>query len=187
MVYTSYSNEANATQSAAAAPSGLTATGNPTGIALTWTDNTGDETGFYVERKTGPTGTYAQIGTVAANTTTFTDPAVQRYTTYYYRVRAYASQGGYTSYSNEASGTQSAGTAPSGLSVATAGTLGLVLSWTDNTPDETNFAIERKAGTGGTYAQIGTVSANVATYADLTVAAGTAYYYRVRAYNNSDP
>ena len=42
---------------------------------LTWTDNSSIETGFRVYRAATSTGTFAAIGTVAANVKTFTDPA----------------------------------------------------------------------------------------------------------------
>jgi hypothetical protein len=44
-------------------------------------------TGYAIERKTGVSGTYAQIGTTAANVTTFWDTSVVSATTYYYRVK----------------------------------------------------------------------------------------------------
>jgi hypothetical protein len=59
------------------------------------------------------------------------------------------------------------------------------LSWTDNSTNETGFKIERKIGAGGSYSQIATVGANVSTYSHTGLAAGTTYYYKVRAYNAS--
>ena len=87
--YSPYSNEVNPTTLVFAAPSGLTVTaGNTLGLVLNWTDNTGDETGFLIERKTGESGTYSQIKTISANVTTYDDRTIQSGTVYYYRVRA---------------------------------------------------------------------------------------------------
>jgi len=67
----------------------------------------------------------------------------------------------------------------------------VILTWTDNATDELGFRVERRLNPG-TYllnAEIGTVGANVTSYADSTITAGQAYCYRVRAYNavgNSD-
>lgn len=70
------------------APSALAATlVNPTRIILTWTDTSSDETGFLLERKTG-SGSYSLLGTLAANTTSFTDSTVVANTAYTYRVTA---------------------------------------------------------------------------------------------------
>jgi hypothetical protein len=97
---------------APAAPSGLSATAaSSSQINLAWTDNSGDETGFKIERKTGAGGTYAQIGTVGANITTFNDTGLAASTAYYYRVRANNASGD-SAYSNEANATTLAGGLP---------------------------------------------------------------------------
>ncbi len=70
-------------------------------IDLTWTDNSSNESGFEIERKTGSEGTYSQIATVASNTTSYSDTGLDAFVTFYYRVRAYNSNGN-SSYSNEA-------------------------------------------------------------------------------------
>lgn len=86
-------------------PSNLTATAASTAqINLAWKDNSSDETGFKLERKTGASGTYAQITTTNANITTYSDTGLSPGTTYYYRVRAYNASGD-SAYSNETSAT----------------------------------------------------------------------------------
>ena len=59
----------------------------------------------------------------------------------------------------------------------------LTLQWTDNSPYETGFKIERKTGTAGTYTQVATVGVNVTSYLDPNLTTGTTYCYRVRAFN----
>jgi len=73
--------------------------------------------------------------------------------------------------------------APSALSATAASTSQINLAWTDNASNETGFKIERKTGSGGTWAQIATVGANVKTYSNTGLAASTQYFYRVRANN----
>jgi hypothetical protein len=315
-------------------------------INLSWTDNSGNETGFKIERKTGAGGTYSQIATVGANVTSYPDSGLASATTYYYRVRA-NNAGGDSAFSNEASATtSSSGTtiawvtgqtlanlrndytgwiglkftvgassitvrelgrwinsgnnqshtikivnattgadvpgasvsvsasgapaaayrftvlaspvtlsantayylvssetaggdqwrhstttvsttpaascnnpiywsgtawvpdgtvantafgplnlrydagastpsAPSGLLATPVSSSQVSLSWTDNANNETGFKIERKTGAGGTYSQIATPGANATSYPDTGLAAGTTYYYRVRANNAS--
>jgi Matrixin/FG-GAP-like repeat/Ig-like domain from next to BRCA1 gene/Fibronectin type III domain len=93
-----------------AAPSGLAAVANSSSaINLVWADNSNNESGFRLERKTGAAGTYALIASPAANQTSYTDSGLQASTTYYYRVRAYNSVGN-SGYSNEANATTQSST-----------------------------------------------------------------------------
>lgn len=68
---------------------------------------------------------------------------------------------------------------------ADAGPPKLTLTWDDNSQGEDGFAIDRKIGAGGTYAEIATVPANVTTYVDYAVSRGVTYCYQVRAFNDA--
>ncbi|MGH7794694.1 MAG: family 16 glycoside hydrolase [Candidatus Binatia bacterium] len=58
------------------------------------------------------------------------------------------------------------------------------LSWADMSTNEDGFRVERKAS-GGSYAQIATVGANVKSYTDSGVTSGVSYCYVVKAFNSS--
>ena len=89
------------TTAAPVPPSNLTGSVvSTTQINLTWTDNSTNETGFKIERKTG-TGTYAIVGTTATDITTFNDTGLTPSTTYTYRVYSYNAGGNSPNYSNE--------------------------------------------------------------------------------------
>lgn len=68
--------------SAPAAPSSLTAVNAPTGVALTWADNSNNETGFKIYRDG------VLIHTTAANATSYTDTGATNGTTHTYSVKA---------------------------------------------------------------------------------------------------
>jgi hypothetical protein len=68
-------------------------------VALNWTDNSTNETGFRIERKSG-TSNYSTVGSVSGNVSTYADMGIVANTTYTYRVVAYNSVGN-SSYSNE--------------------------------------------------------------------------------------
>jgi subtilisin family serine protease len=83
------------------APSHLVAEArSETRIRLDWRDNSDDEEGFKIERKTEG-GSFIQIDTVDANATSYVDRGLSATETYTYRVRAY-NEVGDSSYSNEA-------------------------------------------------------------------------------------
>lgn len=71
-----------------------------TQIKLEWLDNSTDEMGFKIERKTVSTN-YAVVGTANQNMFIFSDSGLTPNTTYTYRVCAYNANGNSTSYSNE--------------------------------------------------------------------------------------
>ncbi len=73
-------------------------------LTITWSDKSTNEAGFRIERKTGTTGTYAQIAQVGTNITSFIDMTVTAGTTYCYWVRAFNTAGN-SAYSNEACAT----------------------------------------------------------------------------------
>ncbi len=85
--------------SAPAAPSNLVATLiSSRQVGLSWTDNSGNESGFVIQRSTNG-GSWASIGQVGENVTTFTDSSVSKRHTYVYRVYAFNSFGN-SAYSN---------------------------------------------------------------------------------------
>ena len=180
------------------APPGVTPPSAPTGLAvavagtsqlnLSWTDNSNDETNFRIERAPGQGAAFAEIDTTAANATSYQDMSLSANTEYCYRVRASNGNGNsaYTAQvcaTTDAAGGGTAPAAPSGLTTTASSDMGIDLSWTDNSNDETNFRVERATGQGGTFSEIATTAANVTTYDSRGLAASTEYCYRVRASN----
>jgi hypothetical protein len=67
---------------------------------LSWTDNSTNETGFKIERKTGA-GNYTLIATVNTDIISYSDLGLTPNTTYTYRVYSYNATGNSPTYSNE--------------------------------------------------------------------------------------
>lgn len=166
------------------APTGLSGTAaSISTINLSWTDNSADETGFRISRKTGTAGTYMDIGTTDTGVTAYLDSGLNEGTAYHYRVVAYNASGD-SAYSNGASvATWLA--APSGLNATSASSSRINLNWTDNSGAETTFVIKRAAASGGPYTEIGTATVNETAYEDTGLSAGTTYYYQVTARNDN--
>src|SRR5262249_9534956 len=124
------------------APTPLTATAVSTmAIQLTWQDNSTNETGFLIERSLDGVQ-FTQIASVGQNVITYTDGGLNANTVYYYRVRAY-NAAGQSAYSNVSSDRTGATPAPSNLTATSLAPKQISLSWTDNSPDELGFLIER--------------------------------------------
>ena len=184
-----YSSEKNATTfwNIPVAPSGLAITSILSNrVIIAWTDNSGNETGFKIQRKQGATGTYADLGTTAGNITSYTDATVTDGTLYYYRVCA-TNAAGDSAYSNEVSGTTALAKPTSAAATAVSSSQ-INLTWIDNSASETGYKIERKTTVSGNYLQIAQVGANQQSYSDTNgLVPNTRYYYRVRATNSPGP
>ncbi|HSK77913.1 MAG TPA: fibronectin type III domain-containing protein [Thermoanaerobaculia bacterium] len=189
-----YSNSASATTQAPpppppappAAPSALAAsTVSGTEIALSWQDNSGNESQFNIEQLVN--GAYQQIQTVGSNVTTTRVTGLSPGTSYSFRVRA-GNAAGFSGYSNTAIATTTASApttpaAPTELTAQAASSSEIVLNWRDNSGNESLFRIERSVN--GVFQEIQTVGANVTTARVTGLAAGSTHSFRVRASNAS--
>ena len=162
---------------------------SPTEIRLTWRDLSTNESGFVVERRTGPTpgtGLFMKIATLGSNVTAYTGGGLQPGSAYTFRVRAFNWRGDSPS-SNEASAVTlpPPPSAPINLAAQALSSTEIKLIWRDTSGTETGFKIERKSGTSGFFAQIGTVGANVTTFTSTGLFPRSTYTYRVRAHNGT--
>ncbi len=177
---------AGAAQAAPTAPTNLTATmASSRQINLAWQDKATTEVNYYVERSPNGSSSWTVVATLSANTTSYQNTGLTQNTTYYYRVRCKDATT-YSSYSNTANAKTATLTAPIGLAAAVVSASAISISWTDNTAYETQYSIERAATSGGPYSVIGTVATNVTTTTNGGRVVGTAYYYRVRAYDSTN-
>lgn len=71
---------------------------------------------------------------------------------------------------------------PSGFGAVAVSQTSVRLTWTDGSPDETGFRIDRRAG-GGAWALLTERPANTTEFRDNTAQPNTAYSYRIVAFN----
>ncbi len=181
-----YSAEANATTLVPlAVPTSVVATAvSTTGINLTWNDNTSDETGFQIEQSLTSGSGFSIINTTAANSISYSVTSLSANTKYYFRIKAINANNS-SPYSAEVNATTGLLTAPSALTATAVSTTSISLTWTDNSTNETGFTIERSLTSGTGFAVVVTTAANVVSYSNTGLTAGTKYYYRIKAVNGS--
>ena len=98
-----------------AAPSNLTAAAtSASAITLNWVNNANNQSGFLIERSTGNASNFTQIAVASVGALSYTDTTASPFTTYYYRIRATNAIGD-SAYSDTASATTFAATAPTDL------------------------------------------------------------------------
>jgi hypothetical protein len=177
------------------APSGLTATlqavtAGPQ-VSLAWTDNLAIETGFAIERSTDG-GPFTQIATAPARAgtggVTYVDPTVTYGSTYAYRVADITPLGnsGYTNTATVVVPVQP--NAPSNVAAANGANQGsqrrVVVSWTDNSTNETGFTVMRATNAAFTTGlSTSNVAANAVTVTQTGLSRATTHYFRIRANN----
>ncbi len=152
-------------------------------INLSWNDNSNNEDGFKIERKTTASGTYSEIAQVGPNINTYNNTGLTGGTEYCYRVRSYNAVGN-SSYSNESCNNTFPDLPNVPINLVAniiQSPLSVELVWTDNSTNEDGFIIEKEALTEA-FVVIDTVLANVSSYQDLDVAIQT-YNYRIKAFN----
>ena len=181
-------------------PAGLNSPSNTNAVAypesrigVSWRDNSSNETGFEVHRS-ALDGTFILLARTGANVTGHGDTGLNPSTQYCYKVRAFKTADGRTSYSdfsNTACATTLAPPAspepPSNTTAVAVSESRTDVSWQDNSTNETGFEVYRSTtGENGTFSLRTATGANTTSYPDEGLAASTQYCYKVRALNTSD-
>jgi len=78
-----------------------------------------------------------------------------------------------------------AGADPSPLSAGPISNVAIGIGWTDNSPNENGFEVQRSTtGSTGAYTVVATTTANVTSYNDTPLSPATEYCYKVRAFRS---
>lgn len=155
-----------------------------TSIRLNWTDAATSETGFRVDRSIDGGTTWVQAGTAPANAVMFTNYSLAPATTYSYRVRSYDAFGHSPWSEVVAATTASAPSAPENVTATALGASSIRVSWTDTSTTETGFKVERSLD-GATFTNLSYAPSNATSLTIGSLAPGTQYWFRVRAYDGA--
>ncbi len=166
----------------------------PARVQLTWTNPAVNATNFIIQRASNA-GFTANLVTFTTNgpVTTYTDNTLVTGTAYYYRVMALNLVGstaqGYPNVPATSAPSNAvsfgAPATPTNVTATKTGAapIRVTVQWT-NPGGATNFSVQRRVGTGGTWVTLSTTVAGTATsYVDTRAQAGVTYYYRVIATN----
>ncbi len=179
-----------------AAPTSLTATAGATQVTLSWTDpGNATITKYQVRYGAGLTtdsgfswGTWADVSSSSATTTSATVTGLTNGTEYTFGVRAVGLSGDGAEATVSATPLASGAPAePTGLT-ATAGGSSVTLSWTAPSGTITGYEIRQGTGDPVDWAAWGAISGSDANTASTTVSSltvGTAYSFQIRAVNNA--
>lgn len=154
---------------------------SPTSFTLNWQDNSNNESGFIVERRTGD-GSFVEIATVPANTGFYLDSTVTSSSNYTYRVIAFNPFGKSHSYTNEITSSASLIIEPpASLTVTPVSSKQIDLSWEYADYSNHSTAIERKSGKDGDWQIVDILDTGFSSYSDTNLSSDTEYFYRVKA------
>lgn len=165
------------------APTNLTATSLcATRVALQWTDNSANESGFVIERQSGG-GSWLVAATAPANSSTWIVNGLPPQSTHTFRVKAVNSYSP-SAYSNTAQAGTGSFSAPTNCAATSLGHNTVMLRWNDNSICESGFIIDRMTAPT-VWSAIDTVAEGTieATIGDLQP--GTEYEFRVVAFDGS--
>ena len=165
-------------------PSQLVTVPNSTSlITLQWKDNSNNEIGFLIRRRSVTDEGWSTIGRVGRNVTMFQSNVPRPGLNYLYSVTAF-NVSGESLMSNESLGrTPESGPAPpSNLTIAALTSTAAQLNWRDNSNQESGFRLYRRMGGADGWYPFMTVGANV-TSVQVSLNAGMMYYFAVSTVN----
>jgi subtilisin family serine protease len=169
------------------APTNLTATAlSPSKVGLHWTDNSPNETEFYIEENNG--GFWSLVDWAMADVTSSVLSGLTPLTTYSYRVKAYNNNGS-SSYSNIATVTTLGPDCPDNV-IATADFNRVNLSWTAPTSGSNGYEVWRYTIVNGE--AVGGVNLTPTTITELSyqdtgwhLQEAGEYLWKIRSLTNS--
>ncbi len=186
----SYANSGTVSLTVPAIPApvtGLTATTiSSTQINLSWTDSTGGQTGFVLQRQDSGNVSWYTIATLAASAASFSDTTLAADTAYNYQIAASNANGDSAFVAITAPVTTPPAAppaAPVNAEAYLASSTKIDLSWTAGSTDQTGFVLQRELAGSNSWSTIADLGSNTTNYNDTNLTSGTAYQYQIAADN----
>jgi len=147
-------------------------------IDLSWTDGSGGQDGFQIERSSGTSTDWTSLANILPGTTTYADSGLSPNTNYFYRI--ISTNGGYATTCSPIEATTCT-VAPTDLAAVPLDTH-ILLSWT--APEgAVSFNVYRSTTSGYGYVRVNSAPIIGTTYDNTGLSNDNAYYYVVTAVN----
>ncbi|MFO7446196.1 MAG: fibronectin type III domain-containing protein [Ignavibacteriaceae bacterium] len=163
-----------------------------TSINLSWSDSSGGINGYEIFRKiAGQSYSDAPYLIAGPGSFNINDESMVPGVSYFYKMRA-VNLHGKSDFTNEINTAGAGGSGsvapPSEVKAQSSGPKTVRLTWKDNSYNENYFGIERRPSFSSDFQRVGIVANNITSFTDTTsgLTAGLDYYYRIKAYSNSD-
>lgn len=157
---------------------------HPTGVELTWNDNSNDEKNYFVQRSETVSDDFNVVKILEPDMKYYNDTSISPNKEYYYRIMMINSvnEKGYSDIKYVIT-SSSLVNEPTDLAINQVSPSELSLSWTDNSDNETGFVLERSIFNTNNFQAVDTLPADQTNYTDAGLNSGTLYFYRVKAIN----
>ncbi len=160
------------------------ATQSDASVLLQWVDNAVTETGYVIETRILPSGTFANYASVGPNTSSVLVSGLGPNTPYEFRIKAYKTVSGTTTFSGVSSALSATTTAmapPTSLTAAATTDGKINLTWLDNTQSDIGYALYFKKTTDTNYTLYNYTAPSAQSASLVGLAPGTAYNFQVAA------
>ncbi|OPJ60225.1 GH25 family lysozyme [Clostridium oryzae] len=181
-VYSNYSSVVSSKPSLSTPTSVKAAVSSYNSVTVSWGGVSGAN-GYKLYRATSSKGSYALISTTTSKS--YKNTGLTTGTSYYYKVKAYRnvdSSKVYSSYSSVVSSKPSLST-PTSVKATVSSYNSVTVSWGEVT-GASGYEIYRTSSSSGTYTLVSTTTSK--SYSDIGLSTGTSYYYKVRAYVDTE-
>ncbi len=186
------SSNANATTAAGVVPNAPSnvfvnlAFATNASLRVAWEDNSGNETGFEIDRRIADDqqqqfGSWSNIATVGANTTSYTNTGLTEASLYDYRVRAVNATGNSAYGTGNSTSCWTRPNAPSNFTVTSSTSSSVSLSWTDNSTRNTGYLLQYKLSGNSFWTSAAAPGANATSATISGLTPDRTYNFRIAA------
>ena len=154
----------------------------PTMIQLSWQDNSDDEEGFKIDRRSDNSAWVEWYADLEVNTVAWVDSSATAGVSYAYRISAYGVDSTSTTIEESIYAITPAPIAPSDLQLQQISPTMIQLSWQDNSDDEKGFKIDRRSDNSAWVEWYADLESNTVAWVDSNATPGIYNAYRVSAY-----